>query len=167
MKTLLTLRHAKSSWKHTGLDDRDRPLNKRGQRQAPDMGKKIYALGLTPDLILCSPAKRARDTAIPVAEKCGYDGDVEVVMDFYPGDVPQFIQTLSNLPVAVQRVMIVAHNPGLEDLLAMLTRHPQALATATLAQVELPIEHWWQLDEDTRGNLIGIWRTEEKSDEDD
>ena len=166
MKTLLILRHAKSSWKHAGLADRDRPLNKRGQRQAPEIGKKIYKLGLTPDLILCSPAKRARDTAIPVAEKCGYDGDVEIVMDFYPGDVPQYIQVLSNLPEAVQRVMIVAHNPGLADLLAMLIWRAETLSTAALAQVEMPIEYWWQFDEDTRGKLVGIWRSEEVQESD-
>ena len=162
MKTLLILRHAKSSWKEVGLPDRDRSLNKRGQRQAPEVGKRVRELGLTPDLILSSPAKRARDTAVVVAEKCGYDGDVELVNDFYPGAPSNYLDVLRNLPDAALRVMLVGHNPGLEDLLAMLTLRVETLSTAALAQVELTIEHWWQLDEDTKGKLVGMWKPGEE-----
>ena len=162
MKTLLILRHAKSSWKEVGLPDRDRSLNKRGQRQAPEVGERVRKLGLTPDLILSSPAKRARDTAVVVAEKCGYDGDVDLVSDFYPGVPSDYLRVLSNLPDAAQRVMLVGHNPGLGDLLAMLTLRVETLSTATLAQVELNIDHWWQLDEDTKGRLAGMWKPGEE-----
>ena len=72
MKTVILVRHAKSSWKDSSLKDYDRPLNKRGKRDAPFMGKKIREREILPDLILSSPAKRARKTAIRVAEEIGY-----------------------------------------------------------------------------------------------
>jgi phosphohistidine phosphatase len=161
MKTLFILRHAKSSWKNDELSDRDRPLNKRGQRQAPLVGQYLHSLDLTPDLIFSSPARRARDTAVSVAETCGYDGDVEFVDDFYPGDPEDYIHTLSALPDAAERVMVVGHNPGLEYLLAGFLHYAETLSTAALAQVELHINHWWELCDDTRGELIRLWRPEE------
>jgi phosphohistidine phosphatase len=162
MKTLLLLRHAKSSWKTPGLEDIDRPLNKRGQRQAPEVGKQIVSLDLLPDVILSSPARRARETALLVAKTCGYGGDVEIKPAFYPGAIPDYVQVLSELPDCILRVLIVAHNPGLEDLQAMLTRRVEPLSTAALAQVDCPIEYWWQFDEDTRGKLVGLWKPDEE-----
>ena len=72
-KTLYLVRHAKSSWKDSSLDDRDRPLNKRGRRAAPDMGQRLAAQGHHPELIISSPANRARSTAKKIAEEIGYD----------------------------------------------------------------------------------------------
>ncbi len=162
MKTLLILRHAKSSWKDEKLTDRDRPLSKRGKRQAPEMGEMLRSLAIIPDVLLSSPARRARDTAVLVAEKCGYAGEVEFVNDFYPGGRQEYLQVLNNLPDDVECVLVVGHNPGLEDLLAMLLRRAEVLSTAALAQVSLPVEHWWQVNEDTRGTLVRIWRPAEE-----
>jgi phosphohistidine phosphatase len=161
MKTLLILRHAKSSWKNEGLSDRDRPLNKRGQRQAPLIGQYLHSLALAPDLILSSPARRARETAVAVAQECGYDGDVDFINEFYPGDPEDYIQVVGALPDAHERVMVVGHNPGLEYLLAGFIHYAETLTTAALAQVDLHINHWWELCDDTRGDLIRIWRPEE------
>ncbi|MFB3041695.1 MAG: histidine phosphatase family protein, partial [Candidatus Poribacteria bacterium] len=83
MKTLLILRHAKSSWEHPELTDHDRPLNKRGKRDAPRMGKLLRVQGLVPDLIMSSTAKRARSTAKTVARKSGYKEKVELTPAFY------------------------------------------------------------------------------------
>jgi phosphohistidine phosphatase len=162
MKTLLILRHAKSSWKHDELSDRERPLNKRGHRQAPLIGQYLHSLELTPDLILSSPARRARDTAVMAAQECGYDGDVDFINAFYPGDPEDYIQTLSALPDAAERVMVVGHNPGLEYLLAGFIRYAEAMPTAALAHVNLHINHWWELCDDTRGDLIRLWQPEER-----
>ena len=179
MKTVFLLRHAKSSWDRPGLDDHDRPLNKRGKRQAPEMGKLVYAENLTPDLILSSTAKRACKTAEAVAENCGYDGKIDYIEEFYPGGPAAYLRVLHSLPDGVRRVMVVGHNPGLEEFLTELIVEgdsPQvsgtpgwsaaassaSLPTATLAQVDLSIEKWQELTADTRGKLIRILRTSEK-----
>ena len=157
MKTILLLRHAKSSWNDPDLDDRERPLNKRGKRQSPEMGKLVLAEGLTPDLILSSPAKRARKTAAAVAKVCGYDGNVERIEDFYPGGPADYLRVLSELPDGVRRVMLVAHNPGLEEFLRDLVNQAWPLPTAALAQVEIPLDAWQDLTASTRGKLVKIF----------
>jgi len=161
MKTVLLLRHAKSSWDHPELSDRDRPLNKRGKRQAPEMGKLIYAENLTPDLILSSIARRACKTAEAVAKNCGYDGEIEHREDFYPGGPADYLRVLSELPDGVRRVMVVGHNPGLEELLRVLVGEVRSFPTAALAQVDLPLESWQELTAATRGKLVRILRPPE------
>jgi len=156
MKTVLLLRHAKSSWDHPELSDRDRPLNKRGKRQAPEMGKLIYAENLTPDLILSSIARRACKTAEAVAKNCGYDGEIDRIDDFYPGGPADYLRVLSELPDGVRRVMVVGHNPGLEELLRVLVGEIRSFSTAAMAQVDLPLESWQELTAATRGKLVRI-----------
>lgn len=157
MKTLLVLRHAKSSWADASLADHDRPLKKRGRRDAPRMGELIRDEGLTPDLIVSSTAKRARQTAAPVAEACGYEGEVQFTRDLYHADPEEIVQVLRPLPDEAERVLIVGHNPGLEDLVEALTDGYERMPTAALAQIELPIERWADLREDTEGELIALW----------
>ena len=161
MKTLLILRHAKSSWDDPELADIDRPLNKRGKQDAPRMGKLLRSEDLVPDLILSSPARRARKTAQEVSEESGYPGKIEVQPDFYPGDPEAYIQALRSLADEHQRVMVVGHNPGLEELVDALTGESVALPTAALAQVSLPVERWSQLDDSVEGQLINVWRVKE------
>ncbi len=172
MKTILLVRHAKSSWDNPGVDDRERSLNKRGKRQAPELGKLVYAEKLTPDLILSSTAKRARKTAQAVAENCGYDGEINYVEEFYPGGPSAYQRVLSKLPAGVRRVMVVGHNPGLEEFLSQLAGTSGALAgpestdspalpTAALAQVDLKLEDWRDLGAGSRGHLVRILRASE------
>jgi phosphohistidine phosphatase len=161
MKTLLILRHAKSSWAEPGLADIDRPLNKRGKRDAPRIGRLLRTEDLLPDLILSSPARRARKTAEAVAEESGYSGEIETQPDFYPGDPEAYLQVLRGLSDELERVMVVAHNPGLEELVDALTGESVALPTAALAHITLPVERWSQLDEDVEGKLIRLWRVKE------
>jgi phosphohistidine phosphatase len=158
MKTIFLLRHAKSSRDYPDLDDRNRPLNKRGRRQAPEMGKLIHAENLTPDLILCSPATRACKTADAVAQYSGYDGEIEEVDDFYPGGPADYLRVLRKLPDGVRRVMVVAHNPGLEEFLELLVEEIRPLSTAALAQVDLPLDSWQELSDSTRGTLVRLLR---------
>lgn len=158
MKTLLLLRHAKSSWNQPGLQDHKRPLNKRGKHDAPLMGKLIREQGLTPDLIISSTAQRAQDTARIVAETCGYDGDVELRQELYLSDASCYLDILSSLPDQVRIVMLVGHNPDLEELLGLLTDFDEPFPTAALAQVELPIASWQSLNEATDGYLKNLWR---------
>lgn len=158
MKTLLILRHAKSSWKYPNLADHDRPLKKRGKRDAPRMGRLLRQEGLVPDLILCSTAKRAQKTAEIIADESGYEGEIDLRREFYPGNPSDYIEALQGIPEECQRVMVVGHNPGLEELLESLTEQSDFLPTAALAQVLLPIEHWRDLNFDTEGKLANLWR---------
>jgi phosphohistidine phosphatase len=161
MKTLLILRHAKSSWDDPGLADIDRPLNKRGKHDAPRIGQLLRSEDLVPDLLLASPAKRALKTAEAVAEESGYAGEIAVQADFYPGDPEDFIEVLRSLPDEHERVMVVGHNPGLEELVDALTGESVALPTAALAQITLPVDRWSNLIEAIEGRLVNVWRVKE------
>ncbi len=157
MKTLLILRHAKSSWKDEEVADHDRPLNKRGKRDAPRMGKLLLESHLEPELIISSTAKRARKTASKVARKCGYQGVIELTGALYLAPSSEYITVLRTVPDHTDRVMVVGHNPGVEELLISLTGQETHLPTAALAQVELDIANWSQLTGNTRGNLVDLW----------
>lgn len=161
MKELLILRHAKSSWSNPGLADIDRPLNKRGKRDAPRMGAFLREQDLVPDLILCSPAVRAKKTAQAISEESGYQGEIEIHEDFYPGEPSAYIKVLVANPDQVERVMVVGHNPGLEEFLDELTGESARLPTSALAQITLPIHNWSELNQDASGSLINLWRVRE------
>lgn len=161
MKTLLILRHAKSSWKKPGSADHERPLNKRGKRDAPRMGQLVEQEDLVPDLIVTSTAKRALVTAEVVAENSGYEGEVRLERSFYMGDPEAYLEVLRQLPDEIQTVMVVGHNPGLEELLEELVMEPDRLPTAALARVDLPIQSWQELDDEVVGELVNLWRPRE------
>jgi phosphohistidine phosphatase len=157
MKTLLILRHAKSSWKHAGLPDFDRPLNKRGKRDAPRMGELLRQEDLLPDLILSSSAQRARQTTQAVVDFSGYGGEVHWMDSLYAAPPEAYLEALRGLDDSLKRVMVVGHNPGLEELLEQLTGEDEPLPTAAIAQLMLPIQGWKQIDEDVSGELVQIW----------
>lgn len=157
MKTLLILRHGKSSWEHEHLADHDRPLKKRGEADAVKMGELLRKQDLTPDLIISSTAKRARSTAKLAAEACHYENDLQQTRDFYGAEPEDFVRVLRRLDDDCQRVMIVGHNPGLESLLEAFVDTYESLPTAALAQINLPIDTWSALTEDTHGTLMDLW----------
>ena len=161
MKTLLLLRHGKSSWTDTSLADYDRPLKKRGREAAKRMGRLIRELNLVPDHILTSSAARAVTTAELAATEAEFDGEVEVVPVLYHADPSAFVAIVSRIPNLFERVLIVGHNPGLEDWLDRLIGHVETFPTAALAQIELPVDSWLELSTDTRGKLQGLWRPKE------
>jgi phosphohistidine phosphatase len=163
LKTLLILRHAKSSWKHTELPDFDRPLNKRGKGDAPRMGELLRQADLLPNLILSSTAQRARQTTQAVVDASGYGGEVRWLDSLYAAPPESYLEALRSLDDSLQRVMVVGHNPGLEELLEDLTGAAETLPTAALAQVLLPIQSWSQLDEDVSGELVQIWQPRQLS----
>ena len=164
MKTLQILRHAKSSWEAPGLTDHDRPLNARGKRDAPRVGQLILDEGLVPDLIVCSTAKRARKTAKEVARSSGYGGTIRKTDILYHGDPQDWILLLRELPDTHQCVMMVGHNPGLEDLLTVLTGQHERLTTANLAVLQLPIDSWENLDpRKQQATIAKLWRPAEEA----
>ena len=161
MKTLLVLRHAKSSWDDAALDDHERPLNKRGRRDAPRMGELVREHGLIPDVVISSDAVRARLTAEAVVEAARYAGEILLDRRLYlagPADILSLLRTVGE---KAETVMIVGHNPGLEELVAQLTGDWQNLPTAALAQIVLPIDRWRDLNLSSRGTLVGHWGPKE------
>ena len=161
MKTLLVLRHAKSSWNDPALDDHERPLNDRGLRDAPRMGELVREYGLIPDVVLSSDAVRARLTAEAVADVAGYAGEILLDPRLYLAGPTDILSLLPSVRENAETVMIVGHNPGLEQLVEQLTRKRHDLPTAALAQIDLPIEQWRDLTLSTRGTLMGLWRPKE------
>ena len=161
MKTLLILRHAKSSWKDAGLADHDRPLNKRGKRDAPRMGALMREQGLLPEMILSSTAKRARSTAKAAADECGFDGETELVRELYAFSAEPYLSTLAQVPDDYSIVMVVGHNPAMEELSDALTGEYQRFPTATLAEIQLPIDHWSEIGDWVEGSLVNLWRPKE------
>ena len=163
MKTLLILRHAKSSWKFPDLSDHDRPLNRRGKRDAPRMGKTLKERGLVPDLVISSTATRAKDTASAVAKHSGYKGKRIRFESLYAAEPGAYLAVLRELADNYQRVLIVGHNPGVEELIELLTGEIHIVPTCTLAQIEFDIEKW----SDTlhrltdRGRLVEILKPDE------
>jgi phosphohistidine phosphatase len=161
MKMLLLLRHAKSSWKQEDLDDHDRPLNKRGKRDAPRMGQLLAEQRLLPDLLLSSTACRARQTTERVIAASGYRGETRLVSELYHTDRAGLVRIVASLPDHCQRVLLVGHNPTLEEFLELVTGQYAPLTTAALSQLELPIANWAEFTAQTRGQLQQMWQPRE------
>lgn len=161
MKTLLIMRHAKSDWGNANLADHARPLNHRGRQDAPRMGKLLKDEELTPDLIISSSAERALTTAELTALACDFEGDLVRTRNFYHADPATYLEHLREVEDKFNRVLIVGHNPGMEELVHELTGRPEPFSTANIAHVELPISSWAQLDEDITGKLRNLWRPKE------
>ena len=125
MKQLIIVRHAKSSWADPGQRDFDRPLNGRGERNAPEMARRLKARGLRPQLIVASGARRAHATAKLMAEVFGYKkADIEIVDELYAASPHVWLEQIRALPAKLDTVMMVGHNPELTALVAELC--PQA-----------------------------------------
>jgi phosphohistidine phosphatase len=156
---LLLLRHAKSSWADSHADDWERPLNDRGERDAPRVGALLGRLSLVPDLIITSDAVRAETTARAVAGAAGFTGPLMLSPDLYhatPEAIVDVIRLVSD--PAAQTIMIVGHNPGLEDLVRRLTGESIDLPTAALVQLELPVSKWSDVELSPDATLIDVWR---------
>ncbi|MGC2574842.1 MAG: histidine phosphatase family protein [Candidatus Nitrosopolaris sp.] len=158
MKYVLILRHAKSSWKHADVNDHDRPLNKRGKRDAPHMGELLQNEHLVPDLIISSTAKRASSTAKTVANAAGYEGDIALNQSLYAAAPTAYIDVLRNLSNEYTRVLMVGHNPGLEQLVNMLSGEEHAMPTCSLVHVQLRINSWTEINYKTKGMLLRMWK---------
>ena len=153
MKTLLILRHGKSSWKEEGLADHERPLASRGKRESLRMGEELARRQLVPDLVVSSPAKRARSTARRIIKASGYAGELLLEPRFYFTDLGTCLAALAALPQEAGMVLVIGHNPLWEELVYHLTRQPAHLPTAALAVVDLPIHAWADMISSGEGSL--------------
>lgn len=142
MKTLFVLRHAKSSWEDSDLSDFDRPLNKRGLRDVPAMGKIFFDNQFQPEIIISSPAKRAKQTAILIKETAQINGKIKFDERIYEASPLQLLQVISEADNNKTSLMLVGHNPGLEGLIKVLTGGIQPMSTANLAVIDLKADTW-------------------------
>lgn len=162
MKEIILMRHAKSSWDNPGLSDHDRPLNDRGQRDAPRMGQWLKENNLVPDMILTSTAKRANDTARIVAQNCGLKGKIETISNLYGTAPSEYLKILSQCPENAKSVMVIGHNPTLEELISLITCSIEPFPTAAIARINIPTENWKSLPQEyKKSRLIGLWRPKE------
>lgn len=161
MKTLLLMRHAKSSWDNPAQDDHDRPLNTRGRRVAPRMGGWLRKQALTPDLIVSSTARRALQTAEAVASESGYAGDIQTVPDLYHASPESWCSVIRTLPDEAARVLCIGHNPGVEQLLSQCGCPDPAMPTAAVARIDLPLNSWSEFELPSECAIHGPWRPKE------
>ncbi|HST52524.1 MAG TPA: histidine phosphatase family protein [Pyrinomonadaceae bacterium] len=143
----MLLRHAKSSWGDASLADFDRPLNERGLRVAPLVGRFMRKRRLSPDLVVCSPAERTRQTISLVAEAAKLAAPVRFDERIYEAAPSRLVEVVSQVEEGAGEVLLVGHNPGLEGLLELLTGEPRHLPTAALVRVVLDVEKWSRLRE--------------------
>ena len=168
-RELLILRHAKSDWSTGASTDFERPLNKRGKHQAPRVGRWLRERELVPDHILASTARRVRQTVLRVCPELGFDPHrvhwEAAIYEAVPGTL---LKLLADCPAAARRVLLVGHNPGLDQLLLYLC--PAAppnpagklLTTAALARIALPDD--WQVLDPGSGELLDLVRPREQGD---
>lgn len=165
MKNLTLLRHAKSGWDDPVSRDFDRPLNPRGRRAARTVGLEMKAQGLAFDRVLASPARRVVETLEEVEAAYGplrpdYD------QRLYLASTATLLEIVRGTPDRVERLLLVGHNPGLEEIALRLSRRDEAglrsevevkYPTGTVAEIELPVEHWTDVAERS-GRLVRFIR---------
>ncbi len=155
MKTLTIVRHAKSSWNDSSLSDRERPLNNRGERDAPIMGQRIVDAGIRPSLILSSPANRAWTTARIIADQMSYPLEfLQRENDLYLASLNTLLDVLVAQYDGFNNLMLVGHNPGLTDFANFLCPGiTNNLPTAGVISVNIAQEDW-KLHEQPKAELL-------------
>lgn len=155
MKTLFLLRHAKSSWDDAALPDHDRPLTTRGKTASSFVADHVGRTAVRPALVLCSSARRARDTLDIVEPALGEGVTTRVEENLYGASAAALLDRLKDVDAGIPSVMLVGHNPGLHDLATelagdgeegALTLLRTGFPTATLATLELSLSEWSDLD---------------------
>lgn len=154
MKRLLLCRHAKSSWKEATLSDFERPLNKRGRANAPEMGRRLRSQGVRPDLVLSSPARRALETAKLLAAEFDIPGKKILVKpelyDSYPAKLLQIIRGFAD---DCNCVLMVGHNPEITILANILgSLELENVPTGGIVALDFAVDTWAAVDEE-RGRL--------------
>ena len=161
MKTLFILRHAKSSWDNPDWSDFARPLNHRGLDTAPLMGAVMKENDFDPEIIVSSPALRAKQTADLVKKSAGFRAKVIYDERIYEASALRLLEVVSDIEDYYDSAMIVGHNPGFENLVRILTGKIEAMPTAALAVVDLEINYWKEITAET-GSLRKIFRPKDE-----
>ncbi|MEH0155506.1 histidine phosphatase family protein [Limibacter armeniacum] len=153
MKTLYLVRHAKSSWDHPELSDFDRPLNKRGLKAAPLMGKVLHEKGVIPQQVISSSAKRAKETAITIVKEIGLNPDNIIYADkIYEASTNTLLTLIKSCDDKVTSLMLFGHNPTFTDLANVLTdEYIDNIPTAGIVGISFDTDHW---KEAKKGKLL-------------
>ena len=148
------MRHAKSSWDDSDLADHDRPLTPRGLKAASRMAERMVHDEIAPALVLCSSARRARETLAPIQLAIGEAAKVQVEEGLYGASSDELLQRLRRLPGSADSVMVIGHNPGIQELAIKLVSDQRARSqlnvkfpTAALAALRLKVGRWRDLSE--------------------
>jgi phosphohistidine phosphatase len=145
MKTLYLIRHAKSSWDDPFQDDFERPLNKRGKKDAPCMGKRLKEMKIRPGLLLSSPAERALSTCMLIAEKIGYAlSNIHTDQRLYHAGEEQLLSVVQGFNDANNEIVIFGHNPGLTDFANRLSSElvTDNIPTCGIVALRFPVKSW-------------------------
>ncbi|MEX0726686.1 MAG: histidine phosphatase family protein [Planctomycetaceae bacterium] len=161
MKTLLLMRHAKSSWDDESLSDHERTLNDRGRRDAPRMGRLLKAEKLIPQRILTSSATRAQATAKLLVHEIKHAGPMIVDDDLYHATVATVLTTIQRQPDDVDVLLVVGHNPNLESLVLALLRRRELIPTAAIIRIDYEFDRWSDLSPESIPEAFHIWRPKE------
>lgn len=169
MKRILLMRHAKSSWDHPELGDKERPLNDRGNQAARDMGAWLPQQECHPDVILHSTSARTTQTADLLCSHWGLPNcelDCQAVDSLYLAPPQALLDTLGQLPANTETVLLIAHNPGLEELIAFIDRQYHRFPTAAVADIRYSDGPWDLALSDPRMflnacRLAQVWRPKE------
>ncbi len=149
MKRLYLIRHAKSSWSDGALTDFERGLNGRGKRDAPMMGERLAAAGVRPALMISSPARRARKTAVAIAERLGYAADRIVLLDaLYTFDRAALLAVVGSIANEVESLALVGHNNALTEAASWLIGEEfDNVPTCGVVAMQLPIRRWSEIQQ--------------------
>lgn len=145
MKKLVIIRHAKSDWEDTSLDDYDRPLNQRGLKDAPFIGKFLKEKSLIPDEIISSPATRAITTAELIAKEVGYEKAITPNQYIYEAYVNTMQEIVSFIRDDNNTVFLVGHNPGVSALAYMLSDLKESIPTCAVVEIEFDCDSWMEV----------------------
>ncbi|HHG84845.1 MAG TPA: histidine phosphatase family protein [Bacteroidetes bacterium] len=147
MKTIVLGRHAKSDWS-AGMQDFDRPLNRRGEKDAPRMGKLLADYGIQPDIIISSPANRAQTTAQHIGNALNYTAPIQLEQRIYEEGHGTILSILEDLPSEASSVMLFGHNPTMEHIISYLLQMRAGITMPTCGMVclEASINDWKQLN---------------------
>lgn len=157
MKTLLVMRHAKSSWKDPSLEDFDRPLNKRGKRAAPFMATFLKEQQLLPEFVCCSAAKRTRGTVKRLFREWPEPVKVSYHEELYHAESEVIAEVLQTVPNHLTTIMVVGHNPGLEMFIDELCGVDVRFPTAAVAEIALDLAKWGEFKLVPFGELKNLW----------
>lgn len=155
-RLIMIMRHAKSDWSNETLADFDRPLSRRGKKDAPRMGHLLLSYGVVPDTIISSPARRALQTASRVAEASEYLGRIETPPELYHGSGEAVLNSLRRADPRVRKILLVAHNPAMEEAFDLLVgiQTNVKFPTGAIACFRHNAESWAEIK---RGNSTLLW----------
>jgi phosphohistidine phosphatase len=157
MKTLLLLRHAKTSLIDPMLSDNMRPLTYQGKKDVSIIGNILKNKNLIPDIIICSTAKRAVETSKLIAEYVNYHNEIHLSKLLYQTSTKDYINVISDIPDKNNTVLLVGHNPILETLVEIITNELRIMKTCSLVHIVLSINSWIELKSQTKGKLIELF----------